>query len=68
VTSAVDAYRSETIEIEAHLRIRAMANDASDAELLLQRLKEEKAEVLYRYKNLSQAFKAVLGDTSMAAE
>jgi hypothetical protein len=69
IASAVAAYRAEIDDVEVHLRLRAMANDSSDAEIrLLQRLKAEKAEVLYRYKNLSEAFKAVLGDTSMAAE
>jgi small-conductance mechanosensitive channel len=69
IDRAVAAYRSEIDDVEVHLRLRAMANDTSDAEIrLLQRLKDEKAEVLYRYKNLSQAFKAVLGDPNMAAE
>jgi hypothetical protein len=46
-----------------------MANDVSDRELeLLRRLKNEKTEILYRYENLREAFRALLGDRSVAAE
>ncbi|SMF41383.1 hypothetical protein SAMN02982989_1918 [Xaviernesmea oryzae] len=61
VSHAVSAYRSEIAEIEAHIRLRAMSADVSDAELaLLRRLKDEKAEILYRYENLKEAFRAIL--------
>jgi hypothetical protein len=69
VSRAVESYRSEIIEIEGHLRLRAMANNCTNAELLLlHRLKEEKAAILNRYTNLNEAFKAVLGSPSIAAE
>jgi hypothetical protein len=69
VASAVHQYYAEISEIEGHLRLRAMANDVSDRELeLLRRLKNEKTEILYRYENLREAFRALLGDHSVAAE
>jgi hypothetical protein len=69
VLDAVQAYRSEIEEIEAHVRMRAMSNNVSDSELaLLRRLKDEKSQILYRYENLVEAFKAVLGDINLAAE
>ncbi|WP_112500356.1 hypothetical protein [Agrobacterium sp. lyk4-40-TYG-31] len=67
VLEAAAAYRSSVDEIEAHLRIRAMSNDASSAELaLLRRLKDEKASILRQYENLLEAF-AVVADTSIIA-
>jgi hypothetical protein len=46
--------------------MRAMANNCTDAELLLlHRLKEEKAAILNRYTNLNEAFKSILGIPSM---
>jgi hypothetical protein len=69
VLNAVDAYQAEIAEIEGHLRLRAMANDVSDRELdLLRRLKDEKSQMLYRYENLREAFKALLDDSAIAAE
>ncbi|TDK29882.1 hypothetical protein E2F50_22060 [Rhizobium deserti] len=69
VANAVHQYHAEISEIEGHLRLRAMANDVSDRELeLLRRLKNEKAEILYRYENLREAFRVLLGDHSVAAE
>jgi hypothetical protein len=69
VANAVHQYHTEISEIEGHLRLRAMANDVSDRELeLLRRLKSEKTEILYRYENLREAFRAILGDHSIAAE
>jgi hypothetical protein len=69
VSRAVETYRSEIVEIEGHLRLRAMANNCTDAELLLlHRLKQEKAAMLERYSNLSEAFKAILGSPGIAAE
>lgn len=69
VIEAVSAYRSSLEEIESHLRIRAMSNDASSAELaLLRRLKDEKASMLRRYENLSEAFKALPRKNTIAAE
>jgi hypothetical protein len=69
VANAVQQYHTEISEIEGHLRLRAMANDVSDRELeLLRRLKNEKTEILYRYENLREAFRALLGDRSVAAE
>lgn len=59
VIEAESAYRSSLDEIESHLRMRAMSNDASSAELaLLRRLKDEKTSILRRYENLEEAFKA----------
>jgi hypothetical protein len=69
VISAVEAYQAAVAEIEAHIRIRAMANDVSDRELnLLRRLKNEKSQMLYRYENLREAFKVILADRPFAAE
>jgi hypothetical protein len=69
VANAVHQYHAEISEIEGHLRLMAMANDVSDRELeLLRRLKNEKTEILYRYENLREAFRALLGDHSVAAE
>ncbi|WP_037076106.1 hypothetical protein [Neorhizobium vignae] len=69
VLKALHAYQAEIAEIEGQLRLRAMANDVSDRELaLLRRLKAEKSEILYRYENLRHAFKAILGESSIAAE
>jgi hypothetical protein len=69
VSRAVETYRLEIIEIEGHLRVRAMANNCTDAELLLlQRLKDEKAAILNHYTNLNEAFRAVIGSPSLAAE
>lgn len=69
VIEAVSAYRSSLEEIESHLRMRAMSNDASSAELaLLRRLKDEKASMLRRYENLSEAFKALPRKSTIAAE
>lgn len=69
VIEAVSAYRSSLEEIESHLRIRTMSNDASSAELaLLRRLKDEKASMLRRYENLSEAFKALPRKNTIAAE
>ena len=69
VSRAVETYRSEIVEIEGHLRLRAMANNCTDAELLLlHRLKQEKAVMLERYSNLNEAFKAILGSPGVAAE
>ncbi|WP_244518076.1 hypothetical protein [Agrobacterium fabrum] len=56
-------------EIESDLRIRAMSNDANDRELgLLRRLKDEKADFLYRSQNLKEAFIALLGENDIAIE
>jgi hypothetical protein len=67
--SAVETYQAAMAEIEGHIRLRAMANDVSDGELnLLRRLKDEKAQMLYRYENLREAFKAILSHSSVAAE
>ena len=67
VLEAAAAYRSSVDEIEAHLRIRAMSNDASSAELaLLRRLKDEKASILRQYENIAEAF-AVLAHRSVIA-
>jgi hypothetical protein len=69
VVNMVHQYHTEISEIESHLRLRAMANDVSDRELeLLRRLKIEKTEILYRYENLREAVRALLGDHSVAAE
>ncbi|MGV1822557.1 hypothetical protein G6L32_25615 [Agrobacterium tumefaciens] len=69
VQDAASAYRLSLDEIEGHLRIRAMSNDASPAELaLLMRLKDEKAAILRRYENLGEAFKALIQISGMAAE
>lgn len=69
VIEAVSAYRSSLDEIEAHLRMRAMSNDASFAELaLLRRLKDEKASILRRYENLEEAFKAIAQSNAVAVE
>jgi hypothetical protein len=69
VANAVHQYHAEISEIEGHLRLRAMANDVSDRELeLLRRLKNEKTEILYRYENLREAFRVLLGDHPVAAE
>lgn len=56
-------------EIETDLRLRAMSNDANDKELaLLRRLKDERADLLYRCQNLREAFIALLGENDIAAE
>ena len=69
VISAVETYQAAIAEIEGHIRLRAMANEVSDRELdLLRRLKDEKSQMLYRYENLREAFKAILPDRSVAAE
>jgi hypothetical protein len=69
VIDAIVECRSVIDEIEGHIRLRAMSNDASAAELaLLKRLKEEMTQSLYRYENLKEAFKAILGNLSIAAE
>lgn len=69
VIEAVSAYRSSLDEIEAHLRMRAMSNDASSAELaLLRRLKDEKASILRRYENLEEAFKALPRNNTITGE
>jgi len=55
-------------EIEIDLRIRAMANNVNERELaLLRRLKDEKADLLYRYLNLREAFIALLYEKDLAA-
>lgn len=65
----IAACETEIREIETDLRIRAMSNDASDRELaLLRRLKNEKAELLYRQMNIREAFSALLGENDIAAE
>nr|NTB10887.1 hypothetical protein [Agrobacterium fabrum] len=54
-------------EIEIDLRIRAMANNVNERELaLLRRLKDEKADLLYRYLNLREAFIALLYEKDLA--
>ena len=69
IDAAVLGYQAAISEIEGDIRLRAMSNDATDAELaLLQRLKDEKVQMLYRYENLREAFKAILGDMSATAE
>ncbi|MGV1873080.1 hypothetical protein [Agrobacterium rosae] len=69
VLEAVAAYRSSVDEIEAHLRIRAMSNGASSAELaLLRRLKDEKTSILRQYENLREAFEVVVLSGVLAAE
>lgn len=61
VIKAVADYKAKISEIEADIRLRAMSNDVSRAELaLLRRLKQESAQTLYRYQNLCEAFKAVV--------
>lgn len=55
-------------EIEIDLRLRAMANNVNERELiLLRRLKEEKADLLYRCLNLKEAFIALLSENDFAA-
>ena len=69
VAAAVLGYKAAISEIEGDLRLRAMSNDVSNQELaLLQRLKDEKVQMLYRYENLREAFKAILGDMSATSE
>lgn len=69
VAAAVLEYQAAISEIEGDIRLRAMSNDVTDAELvLLQRLKNEKAQMLHRYENLREAFRAILGDMSATAE
>jgi prefoldin subunit 5 len=69
LANAIQQYRAEISEIEGHLRLLAMASDVSDRELeLVRRLKNDKTEILYRSENLSEAFKAIVGETRMAAE
>ncbi|TKT42804.1 hypothetical protein [Rhizobium sp. LC145] len=68
IDAAVLGYQAAISEIEGDLRLRAMSNDATDAELaLLQRLKSEKAQMLHRYENLREAFKAIFGDIGTEA-
>ncbi len=46
-----------------------MSSDVTYAEIaVLQRLRDEKMQMLYRYENLTEALNAVLGDISIAAE
>ncbi|MCJ8520954.1 hypothetical protein ABID21_004021 [Pseudorhizobium tarimense] len=68
VLDTVSAYQAKVEEIESDIRLRAMSNNAPDAELaLLKRLKEECAAGLYRYQNLKEAFKAVVvGESDLA--
>ena len=69
VLEAVAAYEARLVEIEADIRLRAMSNDTSMAELsLLQRLKDECSSILYRYQGLNEAFKATVGPIDVAAE
>lgn len=69
VLEAAAAYRSSVDEIEAHLRIRAMSNDASSAELaLLKRLKDEKTSILRQYENIAEAFAVLAHRSVIAAE
>lgn len=69
VVEAVSAYQAKIVEVEGDLRLRAMSNDTSAAELrLLQRLKDECSAILYRYDGLSEGFKAAVGPIDVAAE
>jgi predicted neuraminidase len=69
VVDTVVAYQAKLAEIEGDIRLRAMSNDTGDVELsLLRRLKEECAATLYRYQNLKEAFKAVVGEQGVATE
>jgi hypothetical protein len=69
VLDTVFAYQEKLDEIESDIRLRAMSNDTRDVELaLLRRLKEECSATLYRYQNLKEAFKAVVGDTGAGTE
>ncbi|SOC90401.1 hypothetical protein SAMN05216358_0458 [Rhizobium sp. AN5] len=55
-------------EIEVDLRLRAMANNVNERELiLLRRLKDEKADLLYRCLNLKEAFIALMRKNDLAA-
>lgn len=69
VIETVAAYEARIIEIEADIRLRAMSNDTSMAELrLLQRLKDECTALLYRYRGLDEGFKAMVGSIDLATE
>ena len=69
VVETMAAYQAKIAEIEGDIRMRAMSNDTNFAELrLLQRLKDECSAILYRYENLNEGFKAIVGDISIAAE
>jgi|GEM_PF-3987778 len=69
VVETVAAYEAKIAEIEADIRLRAMSNDTSLAELrLLQRLKDECLAILYRYQGLNEAFQALVGPIDVAAE
>jgi hypothetical protein len=69
VVETVVAYEARIGEIEADIRLRAMSNDTSMAELrLLQRLKDECTALLYRYQGLNEGFKAMVGPIDVAAE
>jgi hypothetical protein len=69
VARSVAAYQSDISAIERDIRLRAMSSDVTYAEIaVLQRLKDEKMQMLYRYENLTEALNAILGDISIAAE
>lgn len=69
VARAVATYQSDISAIERDIRLRAMSSDVTYAEIaVLQRLKDEKMQMLYRYENLTEALNAILGDISIAAE
>lgn len=69
VARAVANYQSDISAIEGDIRLRAMSSDVTYAEIaVLQRLRDEKMQMLYRYENLMEALNAILGDISIAAE
>ncbi len=69
VVRAVANYQSDIWAIEGDIRLRAMSSDVTYPEIaVLQRLRDEKMQMLYRYENLLEALNAILGDISIAAE